>query len=233
MWLNTRFCEGSGHPGCVPWGQVIQFILEQSFLYQNWWQQCCRNFGKTPSLATMFTASCHITRALWTQTYNLWSHLQLVFELSQVLAAWKGCLSRAQGIDGRARTHVQHAKILQQEDAWPVEVDPNFGRGAYGLEDVPLTGKFPNKRDERTINIHISSPASKRRWIVTVSSSWYKPRDAWHLLWMRPNVIQTTWPIRVDWSRDIGRFYTKDAAIIRLDELGQTFCSSSGYASQV
>ena len=93
--------------------------------------------------------------------------------------------------------------------------------------------KFPNKRDERTINIYISSPASKRRWIVTVSSSWYKPRDAWHLLWMKPNVIQTTWPIRVDWSRDIGRFYTKDAAIIRLDELGQTFCSSSGYASLV
>ena len=119
-----------------------------------------------------------------------------------------------------SHVHVQHAKILQQEDTWPVEVDPNFGRGAYGLEDVPLTGKFPNKRDERTINIHISSPASKRRWIVTVSSSWYKPRDAWHLLWVRPNVIQTTWPIRVDWSRDIGHFYTKDAAIIRLDELG-------------
>ena len=150
----------------------------RAFLYQNWWQHCCRNLGKTPSLATMFTASCHITRALWTQTYNLWSHLQLVFELSQLLAAWKGCLSRAQGVDERARTHVQHAKILQQEDTWPVEVDPNFGRGAYGLEDVPLTGKFPNKRDERTIDIHISSPASKRRWIVTVSSSWYKPRDA-------------------------------------------------------
>ena len=150
----------------------------RAFLYQNWWQNCCRNFGKTPSLATMFTASCHITRALWTQTYNLWSHLQLVFELSQLLAAWKGCLSRAQGVDERARTHVQHAKILQQEDTWPVEVDPNFGRGAYGLEDVPLTGKFPNKRDERTIDIHISSPASKRRWIVTVSSSWHKPRDA-------------------------------------------------------
>ena len=150
----------------------------RAFLYQNWWQNCCRNFGKTPSLATMFTASCHITRALWTQTYNLWSHLQLVFELSQLLAAWKGCLSRAQGVDERARTHVQQAKILQQEDTWPVEVDPNFGRGAYGLEDVPLTGKFPNKRDERTIDIHISSPASKRRWIVTVSSSWYKPRDA-------------------------------------------------------
>ena len=50
---------------------------------------------------------------------------------------------------------------------------------------------------------------------------------------MRPNVIQATWPIRLDWSRDIGRFYTKDAAIIRLDELGQTFCRSSGYASQV
>ena len=40
---------------------------------------------------------------------------------------------------------------------------------------------------------------------------------------MRPNVIQTTWPIRVDWSRDIGRFYTKDADIIRLDELGKHF----------
>ena len=134
--------------------------------------------GKPPVFATMFTASCHITRALWTQTYNLWSHLQLVFELSQLLATWKGCLSRAQGVDERARTHVQHAKILQQEDTLPVEVDPNFGRGAYGLEDVPLTGEFPNKRDERTIDIHISSPASKRRWIVTVSSSWYKPRDA-------------------------------------------------------
>lgn len=80
-----------------------------------------------------------------------------MFELSQVLAAWKGCLSRAQGIDERALTHVQHAKILQQEDTWPVEVDPNFGRGAYGFEDVPLTGEFPNKRDERTINIHIST----------------------------------------------------------------------------
>ena len=43
--------------------------------------------------------------------------------------------------------------------------------GAYGLEDVPLTGKFPNKRDERTINIHISSLASGGRWIVTVSYS--------------------------------------------------------------
>ena len=155
---------------------------------------CCRNFGKTPSLATMFTASCHITIAHWTQTYNLWSHLQLVFELSQVLAAWKGCLSKAQGINERARTHVQHAKILQQEDTLPAEEDPNFGRGAYGLEDVPLTGEFPNKRDERTIKIHISSPASKRRWIITVSSAWYRPRDAWHLHWMRPNVIRRPGP---------------------------------------
>ena len=99
----------------------------------------------------------HQAIALWTQTYNLWSHLQLVFELSQVLAAWKGCLSRAQGIDERALTHVQHAKILQQEDTLPEEVDPNFGRGAYGFEDVSLTGEFPNKRDERTINIHLST----------------------------------------------------------------------------
>lgn len=177
--------------------RTLNLSWSRAFLYQNWWQHCCRNFGKTPSLATMFTALCHMTIALWTQTYNLWSHLQLVFEMSQVLAACKGCLSRAQGIDGRART-VQHAKLLQQEDTLPIEVDPNFGRGAYGLENVPLTRKFPNKRDERTINIHISSPASKRRWIVTVSSSWYKPRDAWHLLSMIPNVIQTTWPIRVD-----------------------------------
>ena len=83
----------------------------------------------------------------------------LVFELSQVLAACKGCLSKAQGINERARTHVQHAKILQQEDTLPAEEDPNFGRGAYGLEDVPLTGEFPNKRDEKTIKIHISSSA--------------------------------------------------------------------------
>lgn len=78
-------------------------------------------------------------------------------KLSQVLAAWKGCLSRAQGVDERARTNVQHAKILQQEDTLPVEVDPNFGRGAYGVEDVRLTGEFPNKRYEGTINIHIST----------------------------------------------------------------------------
>lgn len=69
----------------------------------------------------------------------------------------------AQGVDERARTNVQHAKILQQEDPLPVEVDPNFGRGAYGLKDIPLTGEFPSKSDERTINIYISSPASKRR----------------------------------------------------------------------
>ena len=191
--------------------RLLNLSWSRDFLYQNWWQHCCRNFGKTPSLAAMFTTSCHITIALWTQTYNLWSHLQLVFELSQVLAAWKGCLSRAQGVDERARTNVQHAKILQQEDTLPVEVDPNFGRGAYGLKDIPLTGEFPNKSDERTINIYISSPASKRRWIITVSSSWYRPWNAWHLHWMRPNVIQTTWPIRLDWSRDIGRFYTTDA----------------------
>ena len=191
--------------------RLLNLSWSRDFLYQNWWQHCCRNFGKTPSLATMFTASCHITIALWTQTYNPWSHLQLVFELSQVLAAWNGCLSRAQGVDERARTNVQHAKILQQEDTLPVEVDPNFGRGAYGLKDIPLTGEFPNKSDERTINIYISSPASKRRWIITVSSSWYRPWNAWHLHWMRPNVIQTTWPIRLDWSRDIGRFYTTDA----------------------
>ena len=191
--------------------RLLNLSWSRDFLYQNWWQHCCRNFGKTPSLATMFTASCHITIALWTQTYNPWSHLQLVFELSQVLAAWKGCLSRAQGVDERARTNVQHAKILQQEDTLPVEVDPKFGRGAYGLKDIPLTGEFPNKSDERTINIYISSPASKRRWIITVSSSWYRPWNAWHLHWMRPNVIQTTWPIRLDWSRDIGRFYTTDA----------------------
>ena len=191
--------------------RLLNLSWSRDFLYQNWWQHCCRNFGKTPSLATMFTASCHITIARWTQTYNPWSHLQLVFELSQVLAAWKGCLSRAQGVDERARTNVQYAKILQQEDTLPVEVDPNFGRGAYGLKDIPLTGEFPNKSDERTINIYISSPASKRRWIITVSSSWYRPWNAWHLHWMRPNVIQTTWPIRLDWSRDIGRFYTTDA----------------------
>lgn len=58
----------------------------------------------------------------------------------------------------------------------PVEVDPNFGRGAYGLEDVPLTGEFPNKRDERTINIHISTLQVRGDGL-----SRFRPRDAWHL----------------------------------------------------
>ena len=152
---------------------LLNLSWSRDFLYQNWWQHCWRNFGKTPSLAAVFTTSCHITIALWTQTYNLWSHLQLVFELSQVLAAWKGCLSRAQGVDERARTNVQHAKILQQEDTLPVEVDLNFGRGAYGLEDVPLTGEFPNKRDERSINIHLSTHQVRGDGL-----SRFRPRDA-------------------------------------------------------
>lgn len=54
----------------------------------------------------------------------------------------------------------------------PVEVDPNFDRGAYGLEDVPLTGKFPNKRDERTINIHISTLQVRADGL-----SRFRPRD--------------------------------------------------------
>lgn len=118
-WMERLGCDLTHHfvmvvdiQGVYHGDRSLNLSWSRAFLYQNWWQRCCRNFGKTPSLATMFTASCNITIALWTQTYNLWSHLQLVFELSQVLAEWKGCLSRAQGIDGRARTHVQHAKIF-------------------------------------------------------------------------------------------------------------------------
>ena len=54
----------------------------------------------------------------------------------------------------------------------PVEVDPIFGRGAYGLEDVPLTGQFPNKRDGRTINIHISTHQLRGNGL-----SRFRPRD--------------------------------------------------------
>ena len=33
---------------------------------------------------------------------------------------------------------------------------------------------------------------------------------------------KTTWPIRLDWSRDIGRFYTKDALSVQTN-LGKHF----------